>query len=62
MEGSGKKAEKAKAPYLAYQDLNFIQRVLRDITDEDVHQIVVDTKDNLKEVENLYLNFAFHEG
>ena len=29
-----KKAEKAKAPYVVHQDLSFIQRVLRDITDE----------------------------
>jgi ribonuclease G len=53
----GKKAEKAKAPHLAYQDLNFIQRVLRDITDEDVHQIVVDSKENLKEVEKFISKF-----
>jgi len=46
-----KKAEKPKAPALIYKDLTFIQRVLRDITDEDVSQIVVDSKDNYKEVE-----------
>lgn len=34
-----------------YEDLNFIQRVLRDITDEDVEKIWVDDKENLKEVE-----------
>lgn len=45
------KAQKSKAPTLCYQDLTFIQRVLRDITDEDIVEIVVDTKDNLKEVE-----------
>ncbi len=46
-----KSAEKAKAPFTAYQDLNFIQRVLRDITDEDVDQIVVDTKEGYKEAD-----------
>ncbi len=45
------KAQKSKAPMLCYQDLTFIQRVMRDITDEDVLEIIVDAKDNLKEVE-----------
>lgn len=47
-----------KAPFLVYQDLTFIQRALRDITDEDVSQIVVDNKGNFKQVEkfvNRYL-------
>jgi ribonuclease G len=48
---NSKKAEKAKAPSLIYKDLTFIQRVLRDITDEDVTSIIVDDKDNLKEVD-----------
>jgi ribonuclease G len=51
------KAEKLKAPSLMYKDLNFIQRVLRDITDEDVAQILVDTKDNFKEVEKFTTKF-----
>ncbi|OUR96387.1 ribonuclease E/G [Halobacteriovorax marinus] len=46
-----KKAEKAKPATACYRDLNFIQRVLRDITDEDVSEIVLDSKDNQKEVE-----------
>jgi ribonuclease G len=46
-----KKAEKAKAPNLLYKDLTFIQRILRDITDEEVGSIVVDCKSNFKEVE-----------
>jgi ribonuclease G len=46
-----KKAEKVKAPSLVYKDLTFIQKVLRDITDEDVSQIIVDDKENVKEVE-----------
>ena len=46
-----KKDEKTKAGTCIYEDMNFIQRVLRDITDEDVFQIWVDTKDNFREVD-----------
>lgn len=52
-----KSAENIKAPNLCYKDLNFIQRVLRDITDEDVESITVDSKENLKEVEKFILKF-----
>ncbi|MBD65673.1 MAG: Rne/Rng family ribonuclease [Halobacteriovoraceae bacterium] len=59
---AGKIVEKRKAPSLIYQDLNFIQRSLRDITDEDVTKIIVDNKNNLKMVDkfvNRYLpNFS----
>ncbi len=50
--------KKGKAPFLVYQDLTFIQRALRDITDEDVGQITVDNKSNFKQVDkfvNRYL-------
>lgn len=43
--------DKAKAPALCYEDLTFIQRVLRDITDEDVDNIYIDTKEGLKEID-----------
>ena len=46
-----KNEDKNKAPTLLYKDMNFVQRVLRDITDEDVDRIIVDSKDLLKEVE-----------
>ena len=46
-----KKLEKQKAPYEAHRDLNFIQRALRDITDEDVDSIVVDSKSVQKQVD-----------
>lgn len=46
-----KRSEKGKSVGPVYRDLTFIQRVLRDITDEDVSAIVVDCKKNLKEVE-----------
>lgn len=46
-----KKSEKLKAPSEAYRDLNFIQRALRDITDDDVDQIVIDNKSGYKHVE-----------
>jgi ribonuclease G len=51
------RAEKVKAPYTCYKDLNFIQRVLRDITDQDVAEIVVDTRENLKEVDKFSQKF-----
>lgn len=53
-----KKSEELKAPVCVYQDLSFAQRVLRDITDEDVENVFVDEKKNLAEVEkfiNKYL-------
>jgi ribonuclease G len=53
-----KKMEKARAPQEIYRDLTFIQRSLRDITDEDVTKIIVDSKPNFKQVEkfvNRYL-------
>lgn len=46
-----KKSEKVKAPSICHKDLNFIQRVLRDITDEQIENIIVDDKQNLKDVE-----------
>jgi len=52
-----KKSEKAKAPCNVHQDLSFIQRVLRDITDEDVDEIIVDSKENLKEAEKFVQKF-----
>jgi ribonuclease G len=55
---TSKNIDKIGAPKLVYQDLNFTQRALRDITDEDVTKIVVDDKSNFKQVEkfiNRYL-------
>ena len=52
-----KKSEKAKPASSCYRDLNFIQRLLRDITDEDVSEIIVDSKENLKEVEKFTSKF-----
>ncbi len=46
-----KRVEVTKAPAVAYQDLSFIQRILRDITDDDVSLIHLDSRENLKEVE-----------
>lgn len=45
------KESSAKSPACLYKDLSFIQRVLRDITDEDVSNIYVDDKENFKELE-----------
>ncbi len=53
-----KKVEKKKAPNEVHRDLTFVQRALRDITDEDVDRIYVDNKTSLKHVEkfvNKYL-------
>lgn len=53
-----KRSAKVKATNVCYQDLNFLQRVLRDITDEDVEKIWIDDRENFKEVErfvNKYL-------
>lgn len=55
-----KRGLKMKAPSVLYRDLSFIQRSLRDIIDENVDQIQVDTKSNLKQVEKFstkYLPF-----
>lgn len=52
-----KKSETAKAPSLCYQDLNFVQRVLRDITDEDVNKIIIDDKENQKEADKFIAKF-----
>ncbi len=40
-----------KAPAMLYKDLSFVQRVLRDIADEDMDSIIVDSKENLREVD-----------
>jgi ribonuclease G len=52
-----RKAEKVKAPSVVHQDLSFIQRVFRDITDEDVDEIILDSKDNMKEAEKFVQKF-----
>jgi ribonuclease G len=46
-----RRVEKAKAPSSLHQDLSFVQRALRDITDEDVQNIVVDSKSTMKQVD-----------
>jgi ribonuclease G len=52
-----KSTDSIKAPNLCYKDLNFLQKVLRDITDEDVEEIFCDSKENLKEVEKFIQKF-----
>jgi ribonuclease G len=46
-----KNTQGAKAPSKIHTDLDFIQRALRDITDEDVDYIVLDDKSIMKQVE-----------
>lgn len=43
-------AEK-KAPAVIHKDLNFVQRSLRDITNDDLDTIIVDDKSTMKQVE-----------
>lgn len=53
-----KSLDQIKAPNLAHKDLDFLQRCLRDITDEDVDSILVDDRSALKQIEkfvNKYL-------
>ncbi len=65
-----KKLEKARAPTDLHQDLTFIQRALRDITDEDVDQIVVDARPVMRQIEkftktylpNLKAKLKLHDG
>ena len=52
-----KKLEGKKAPFEAYRDLNFIQRALRDITDEDVDNIIVDSKNVQKQVDKFVTKY-----
>lgn len=55
-----KKIEKAKAPLELHQDLSFIQRSLRDIMDEDVDNIICDSKTSVKQVEKFIQRFVPH--
>jgi ribonuclease G len=47
----GSRVSKAKAPSLLYKDLSSIERVMRDIADEDLDNMVVDSKEDAKLVE-----------
>ena len=49
--------KKVKAPNLCYQDLPFVHRVLRDITDEKVDQIIIDDKESIQSVEKFTTKF-----
>jgi ribonuclease G len=55
-----KKMEKAKAPVELHQDLSFIQRALRDIMDEDVDNLVADSKSSVKQIEKFIQRFIPH--
>lgn len=52
-----KKVEKAKAPLDLHQDLSFIQRAVRDIMDEDVDNIISDSKIAIKQIEKFVQRF-----
>lgn len=65
-----KRLERAKAPIELHQDMTFVQRALRDITDEDVESIVVDSRPVLRQIEkftksylpNLKAKLKLHDG
>jgi len=52
-----KKGEKVQGPLELYSDLTFVQRALRDITDEDVDQIVIDHRPTLKAIDKFVQRF-----
>ena len=52
-----KTAEKTKAPNCVYHDLTFIERALRDILDEDIDHIYVDTKSAFKQAERFITKY-----
>ena len=43
--------KKGKAPRICYEDLPFIHRVMRDITDENVDRILIDDEESVKSAE-----------
>ncbi len=55
-----KRSEKQKAPAEIYRDHSFLQKVLRDVIDDDVDMIVVDTKENYKEVDKFIQRYMPH--
>ncbi|EQC49973.1 ribonuclease E/G family protein [Bacteriovorax sp. BSW11_IV] len=52
-----KKEGSVKAPSLCHNDLSFIQRLLRDITDESINSIIVDSVDNFKELDKFITKY-----
>jgi ribonuclease G len=52
-----KQSKSCKAATCVHHDLSFVQRVLRDITDEDVSAVIVDSKEVLKEAEKFAAKF-----
>lgn len=52
-----KNSKSSKPATCVHEDLSFVQRVLRDFTDEDVGRVYVDSKDVLKEAEKFGQKF-----
>ncbi len=52
-----KKADKAKPKQLVHSDIGFVERALRDITDEDCDEILVDTPATLKIVDKFVAKY-----
>lgn len=55
-----KNEKSEKAPSIIHTDLSFVQRTLRDITDEDVDRILVDHKPTQKQTEKFVNKFLPH--
>ena len=52
-----KTSQGIKGPKQIYKDLTFVQRILRDITDEDVDKILIDSKETLREIDKFINKF-----
>lgn len=52
-----RKAEKAKAPCLLYEDLGIISRVVRDLFTDDVTSLVIDSKKEYKQIVSYVKSF-----
>ncbi len=53
-----KKLTKAKVPSRVHVDLNFLQRTLRDIADDNLDKIIVDNKSTQKQVEKFIQKYV----
>lgn len=55
-----RKKNEGKTPSIIFKDLSFVQRTLRDITDEDVDRILVDDKSAQKKIEKFVGKYLPH--
>ena len=55
-----KKTGRTKVAGLIYCDLGFLQRTLRDVVDDDIEEIIVDSPENLRIVEKFITRYLPH--